>query len=216
MLPSHQLQRGSWRGDERGGERPEKEQHEGATAWEGEGISIACPSIWIPELLYEFRDDFAYGISSRNAFCSLRPLRRRLCLSLLRHSKHSSFLCRTPKANTPSLRPAFALHRERLAQQSLPWPKITFENEGRLTFICDTIRKSSPPPPPPLKRVFSRSSRWIQILARRVGRRRGRLRFIQVAVRPSVVVAKSSSPSFQVLHCYECVVVGRHRRRPQP
>ena len=98
----------------------------------------------------------------------------------------------------------------------MPWPKITFENEGRLTFICDTIRKSSPPPPPPLKRVFSRSSRWIQILARRVGRRRGRLRFIQVAVRPSVVVAKSSSPSFQVLHCYECVVVGRHRRRPQP
>ena len=49
---------------------------------------------------------------------------------------------------------------------------------------------------------------------------RRRLRFIQVAGRPAgraersavavAVVAKSSSPSFQVLHCYECVVVGRH------
>ena len=131
----------------------------------GRDGNFTCPSLWMLELLYEFRDNFAYGMSSRNAFCSLLPLRGRLCLSFLRHSKHSSFLCRTPKANTPPPRPPFALQ----SLQSLPWPKITFENEGRLTFICDTIRKSSPPPPPSLKRVFSRSSRWIQILARRVG-----------------------------------------------
>ena len=86
--------------------------------------------------------------------------------SLTRHSKHSSFLCWTPKANTPS--PNFCPART-LDSRNNPWPKITLENDTqrkrrRLTFICDTIRKSSPPPS--FKRVFSRSSRWIQILAR--------------------------------------------------
>ena len=76
----------------------------------GRDGNFTCPSLWMLELLYEFRDNFAYGMSSRNAFCSLLPLRGRLCLSFLRHSKHSSFLCRTPKANTPPPRPAFALH----------------------------------------------------------------------------------------------------------
>ena len=93
--------------------------------------------------------------------------------------KALEFLVPDSQSKHASASPSFCSTR------SLPWPKITFENEGRLTFICDTIRKSSPPPPPSLKRVFNRSSRWIQILARRVGHRRATAE-IHSSGRPSV------------------------------
>ena len=101
-----------------------------------------------------------------------------------------SFVIQSTRVSCAGLPKQTRLHRVAqlllCTRRSLPWPKITFENEGRLTFICDTIRKSSSPPPPPsLKRVFSRSSRWIQILARRVGHRRSTAE-IHSSGRPSV------------------------------
>ena len=60
-------------------------------------------------------------------FCTCTPGQCTLFshFSLSRHSKHSSFLCRTPKANTPS--PAQLLLGAHASCN--PWPKITLEND---------------------------------------------------------------------------------------
>ena len=95
-----------------------------------------------------------------------------LSLSLSHSSfKALEFLVPDSQSKYAFLRPTFAC----TDASCNPWPKITLENDTqskrgrRLTFICDTIRNVtllSRPPPRSFKRVFSRSSRWIQILAR--------------------------------------------------